>query len=85
MQTALAEMVHKQPPKPVATDNTAADSIVNGMAKKNIHSNRHDILLGMRQNMKNNFYIFWDEGKKNLADYVTKHHPIWNQRTMIPR
>ena len=34
MQTALAEMVHKQPPKPVATDNTAADSIVNGMAKK---------------------------------------------------
>ena len=52
MQTALAEMDHKQPPTPVATDNTAADSIVNGMAKKKIHSNRHEILLGTRQNMK---------------------------------
>ena len=85
MQTALAEMDHKQPPTPVATDNTAADSIVNGMAKKKIHSNRHEILLGTRQNMKKHFHIFWDEGKKNLADYFTKHHPIWNHRTMIPR
>ena len=31
------------------------------------------------------FHIFWEEGKKNLADYVTKHHPIWNHRTMRPR
>ena len=22
---------------------------------------------------------------ENMADYVTKHHPIWNQRTMQPR
>ena len=30
---------------------------------------------------QNNFHIFWEEGKKNLADYVTKHHPIWHHIT----
>ena len=34
---------------------------------------------------QNYFHILWEEGKKNLADYVTKHHPIWHHRTMIPR
>ena len=24
-------------------------------------------------------------GKENQADYVTKHHPIWHQRTMKSR
>ena len=33
MRTDLAEMVHLQPTTPVATDNTAANSIVNGTAK----------------------------------------------------
>ena len=33
MRTALADMCHQQPPTPVATDNTAAKSIVNGTAK----------------------------------------------------
>ena len=37
MITDLAEMGHQQPPTPVATDNTAASSIINGTAKqKNI-------------------------------------------------
>ena len=30
----LAKMVHQEPPTPVATENIAANSIVNGMAKK---------------------------------------------------
>ena len=34
---------------------------------------------------KNHFHVFWEEGKKDLADYVTKHHPIWNHITMRPR
>ena len=34
---------------------------------------------------QNDFRIFWEEGKKNLADYVTKHHSIWYHRTMRPR
>ena len=33
-RTYLAEMGHQQPPTPVDTDNTAANSIVNGTAKQ---------------------------------------------------
>ena len=34
---------------------------------------------------QNHFHIFWEEGKKNLEDYVTKHHPVWHHRATIPR
>ena len=34
MQTDLADMGHQQPLTPVATDNTAANIIVNGTAKQ---------------------------------------------------
>ena len=34
---------------------------------------------------QNHFHIFWEEGEKNLADYVTKNHPIWHYREMRPR
>ena len=33
---ALEEMGHQRPPAPVATDNTAANSIVNGTTKQKI-------------------------------------------------
>ena len=36
MRTALAEMGHQQPPTPVATKNTEANSIVNRTAKQKI-------------------------------------------------
>ena len=48
-------MVHSQPPTPVATDNTAGNSIMHGTAKKNIQSNRHEILLGTQQNTTKQF------------------------------
>ena len=34
---------------------------------------------------QNHSHIFWGEGKENLADYVTKNHPIWHHRTTRPR
>ena len=34
MSTDLAEMVHQQPPTPIAMDNTAANSIVNRKKQK---------------------------------------------------
>ena len=34
---------------------------------------------------QNHFHIFWEEGKKYLADYVAKHHLIYHHRTMRPR
>ena len=52
---------------------------------KNIQSNRQEILLDQRQNTKKHSHIFWEEGKKNLLDYVTNHYPIWYHRTVRPR
>ena len=34
---------------------------------------------------QNHFHVLWEEGKKNLAYYATKHHPIWHHRKMRPR
>ena len=86
MRTALAEMGHQQPPTLVATDNIATNSIVNGTAKQK-RSRAIDMrFYWVRDRIRQNyFHIFWEEGKKNLADYVTKHHPIWHHRAMRPR
>ena len=55
-RTTLLDMGHQQPPTLMATDNTVANSIVNGTAKKKyLGKNRHKILLGQRQNMTNPF------------------------------
>ena len=77
-------MGHPQPLTPMAMDNTAANSIINGTEKQKIQSITYQILLGQRQNMKKNPHIM-GRGKENLVNYVTKHHPTWYHRTMRPR
>ena len=78
-------MVNPQPPTPVETDNTAENSIVSGMAKK-ISRVIDMIFYWVRYRIRqNNFHILWEEGKKNLADHVTKHHPTCHHRTMRTR
>ena len=49
---------------------------------KNIQRNRHDILLGQRQNTAKSFPHILGIRKENVANYVKKHHPIWHQQTM---
>ena len=86
MITDLAEMGRQQPPTPVSTDNTAATRIVNGTAKQKRSRVIDMIFYWVRDRIRqNHFHISWEEGKNNLADYVTKHHPIWNHRKMRPR
>ena len=86
MRTSLADMGYQQPPTPVATYNTAANSIVNGMAKQKISRAINMRFYWVRDIIRqNHFHIFWEEEKKNLVDYVTKHQPIWHHRTMRPR
>ena len=66
MQTALTEMGHSQPPKPVATKNIAVNSTM--------------IFYWVRDRIRQNrFHIFWEEGEKKLTDNFTKNHPIWHQ------
>ena len=86
MQTALAEMGHSQPPTPLATDDTEANSIINGTAKQKISRAINMRFYWIRDRIrKNNFHIYWEEDKKNLVDYVTKHHSMLYHRTMRPR
>ena len=79
-------MGHQQQPTPVTMDSKAANRIVNGTEKQKIHQAIDMIFYWVRDiTQQNHFHILWEEGKKNLADYVTKHHPIWHHRVMIPR
>ena len=76
-------MGHPQPPKPVATDNTAENSIMNGMEKRKISRATEMIFYWVRVRIrKNHSHIFWEEEKENLVDYITKHHPVWHHKTM---
>ena len=55
---------------------TAANSIVNGIVKQEISRSIDMQFYWVHDRLEqNNLHIFWEGGKKNLADYVTKHHP----------
>ena len=76
MKQALEQMGHEQPPIPIITDNSIAASIVQQNIKK-----QKSRAMNMRYfwviDQQNNKIIdvTWLPGNKNLADYVTKHHP----------
>ena len=71
-RTALAEMGHQQPPTTVVTVNTSAKSIVNRTENQKRYRAIDIIFYWVRDRIrKKHFHIFWEEGKKNLADYVT--------------
>ena len=86
MRTTLSEIGHQKPPTPVATDNTSANSMFNGMAKQKRTRAIDMRIYWVRDRIqKNHFHIFWEERKKNLADYVKKHHLIRHHKEMRPR
>ena len=78
---ALVDMGHSQPQTPVATDITATNRTVNGMEKKSLAIDMRFYWVRDRI-QKNYFHILWERGSKKLADYFTKHHPIWHHRKM---
>ena len=65
IRTALAEMVHEQASTPLTTENTAANSIVNGKAtRKRSQAINIRFYLVRERIQQNHFHIFWGEGKK---------------------
>ena len=61
MRTALAEMVHSQPPTPVATYNTAEISIVNKTVKQERSRSIDKRFYWVRERIKQHrFHIFWE-------------------------
>ena len=49
-----------------------------------IKRNRHDMLLGVKQNTTKPFPNIMGGGEGNLAEYFTKHRLIWHHITMQP-
>jgi hypothetical protein len=83
LHTALKEMGYPQPPTPVQTDNSTAC----GIANDNIKQQRLRA-INMRffwicdRVQQNQFNIYWAPGKRNLADYYTKHHSAAHHQQM---
>ena len=78
-------MGHPQPATPAKTDNSTADSFVKGTLKQNRSKSwdmRYHWLID--QSELDNFFIYWDKGENNYADYHTKHFPPSHHRNVRP-
>ena len=81
-QDVAKQMGHPQPPTPIQTDNSTANSIANKQCKQQ-RSKAMDMRFYWLQDRvaQKQFKVFWKPGIQNLADYYSKHHaPIHHQR-----
>ena len=85
LRTILNELGHPQPPTPMVTDNSAANSIVNDIGKQK-RSRAIDMrFYWVKDRIKQGqFNVYWKPGQQNLADYYTKHFPASHHRNMRP-
>ena len=77
LRTTCAELGHPHPPTPMRTDNNIAKDIINGIFKQD-RSKAIDMRfywLGDRFK-QGQFKVYWESGKKNLADSFTKKKNI---------
>ena len=76
-------MEHPQPPTPIQTDNTTAAGIVNSSIRPK-RSKAMDMRFHWMQDRCNqgHFLVYWKQGKNNLADYFSKHHPAHHHKHM---
>ena len=73
---------HDQPPTPIKTDNKTAQSFANNTLK-NKRSKAWDMRYYWIKDKVSNqeFFIYWDKGLNNYADYFTKHFsPTYHQK-----
>ena len=85
MRNMLTTLGHPQPATPVKTDNSTATAFVNDYLKKK-KSKSWDMNYHWLsdQSKLNKFYIYWDKGINNKADYPTKHHPPSHHKHVRP-
>jgi hypothetical protein len=75
LRTTLEEMGYPQPPTPVQTDNSTACGIANDNIKQQRSQAIDMRFYWVRDRVQQQqFNIYWAPGKRNLADYYTKHH-----------
>ena len=86
LRQTLIEMGFPQPPTKIKTDNSTANSF----AKNTIKQNRRSKAIDMRfywlqcRQQQEQFDIYWEPGKTNLADYFTKHHSPAHHKAVRP-
>ena len=78
---ALMEIGHPQPPTPIKTDNSTANSFINVNIRQK-RSKTWDMWWNWMRDKQthNQFRFYWDKGSKNEGDYFTKHHPPKHHR-----
>ena len=83
IRNTLIEMGHPQPPTPVQTDNSFAKGFSNRQVKQG-RSKAIDIRFYWIQDRvkQGQFYIYWQKGIENMADYFTNHYPARHHRHM---
>jgi hypothetical protein len=84
IRNILQELGHHQPPTPIQTNNSTAESIINSRVQPK-HTKAMDMRFHWLRDQSvnyNQFRFFWQPGHTNLADYWTKHHPTSHHRNM---
>jgi hypothetical protein len=82
----LIQLGHAQPPTPLKTDNSTANSFVHdNITQKRSKSWDMRFYWLRQQQSHEQFDIFWQAGKDNEADYFTKHHPTTYHIETRPR
>ena len=85
LRRCLEAMGFPQPPTPMKTDNSTANGIINNTMKQKRSKAIDKRFYWLRdRTQQGQFYVFWDAGKNNLADYYTKHHPPQHHKKMRP-
>jgi hypothetical protein len=75
LRTTLEELVHKQPPTPMETDNTTATGYINGTIIQKRTKSMDMCFYWIKDRVKQGqLKIYLGPGFQNLADYLTKHH-----------
>jgi hypothetical protein len=85
LRITLIELGHKQAATPLRTDNSTAYGILNKKIKQK-RSKSMDMKYYWLQDRvrQKQFDIYWHQGKDNLGDYPTKHHPVQHHQDMSP-
>ena len=85
MRTFLAEMGHKQPPTPVARDNTTANIIVNRTANQKIYRAIDMRFYWVRDIIKQTISTYSGKRERKPGRLCHKNHPKWHHRAMRPK
>ena len=76
IRTALTELNHPQPPAKIRTDNSTSQGILTSTIRQKRPKDFDMNIYWVKDRIKRKkFFLFWDRGTNNKADYFTKHFP----------